>query len=55
LWEVRADLNSGRIARLIFWISGSEMILLHGFEKKTQKTPPHDFELARKRKQEIDR
>ena len=55
LWEVRADLSGGRIVRVIFWISGSEMILLHGFEKKTQKTPPHDIELARKRKQEIDR
>ena len=55
LWEVRADLSGGRIARVIFWISGDEMILLHGFEKKTQKTPPHDIALARKRKQEIDR
>jgi phage-related protein len=55
LWEVRADLSGGRIARVIFWIAGSEMILLHGFEKKTQKTPQHDIELARKRKQEIDR
>lgn len=55
LWEVRADLRGGRIARVIFWIAGSEMILLHGFEKKAQKTPPHDIELARKRRQEIDR
>ena len=55
LWEVRADLGGGRIARVIFWISGAEMVLLHGFEKKTQKTLPHDIELARKRKQEIDR
>jgi phage-related protein len=31
------------------------MILLHGFEKKTQKTPPHDIDLARRRKKEIDR
>jgi len=55
LWEVRADMSGGRIARVIFWISGAEMVLLHGFEKKTQKTPPHDIELARKRKQEVDR
>lgn len=54
LWEARADLRGARIARVIFWISGAEMILLHGFEKKTQKTPRHDIELARKRKQEID-
>jgi phage-related protein len=55
LWEVRADLSGGRIARVIFWINGAEMVLLHGFEKKSQKTPPHDIELARKRKQEVDR
>ena len=56
LWEVRADLSRlRRIARVIFWIKGAEMVLLHGFEKKTQKTPPHDIDLARKRRQEIDR
>ena len=31
-----------------------EMVLLHGFEKKTQKTPAHDIELALGRKREID-
>ena len=30
------------------------MVLLHGFEKKTQKTPQHDIELALRRKQEIE-
>ena len=55
LWEVRSDLTGGRIARVIFWIIGSEMVLLHGFEKKTQKTPPQDIELALRRRQEIER
>ena len=54
LWEVRSDLPGGRIARVIFCIVGGEMILLHGFEKKTQKTPQRDIELALRRKQEID-
>jgi len=54
LWEVRSDLTGNRIARVIFCIRGGEMILLHGFEKKTQKTPPQDIELARMRKREID-
>jgi phage-related protein len=31
------------------------MVLLHGFEKKTRKTPKHDIELALARKREIDR
>ena len=53
LWEVRSDLPGGRIARLIFCIADGEMVLLHGFEKKTQRTPPQDIALALKRKQEI--
>jgi len=55
LWEVRSDLAGGRIARVIFCIVGGEMVLLHGFEKKSQRTPAHDIELALKRKWEIDR
>jgi len=54
LWEVRSYLAGGRIARVIFCIVGGEMVLLHGFEKTTQKTPAHDLELALKRKREID-
>jgi phage-related protein len=54
LLEARSDLSGGRIARVIFCIVKNEMILLHGFEKKTQKTPQRDIELALKRKQEIE-
>jgi hypothetical protein len=36
-----------------FFIAGGEMVLLHGFEKKTQKTPQQDIALAIKRKKEI--
>lgn len=53
LWEVRSDLPRGRIARVIFCIVKGEMVLLHGFEKKTQKTPPQDIDLALKRKRDI--
>jgi phage-related protein len=53
LWEVRSDLTGGRIARVIFSIIRGEMVLLHGIEKKTQKTPTHDIELALKRMREI--
>ena len=38
LSEVRSNLTGGRIARVIFCIVADEMILLHGFEKKSQKT-----------------
>ena len=55
LWEVRSTLTQGRIARVIFCASGGRMVLLHGFVKKTQKTPQPDLEMARKRQKEIER
>jgi phage-related protein len=55
LWKVRSNLAGGRIARVIFCILGGEMVLLHGFEKKSQKIPPQDLELAVRRKREIER
>jgi phage-related protein len=30
-------------------------MLLHGFVKKTHKTPPDDLALARKRQKEVER
>lgn len=54
LWEVRSDLTGGRIARVIFCLVAGEMVLLHGFEKKTQKTPTRDIDLALARKREIE-
>lgn len=54
LWEVRSDLTDGTIARVIFCIAEGEMVLLHGFVKKTQKTPSRDIDLALKRKRELD-
>lgn len=37
LWEVRSDLSSDKIARVIFTIYKDYMILLHRFIKKDQK------------------
>jgi phage-related protein len=50
LWEVRSSLMNGRIARVIFCVDRGEMFLLHGFIKKTQRTPQQDLHLALKRK-----
>jgi len=55
LWEVRSNLTHGRIARVIFCVNAGSMVLLHGFEKKTQKTPQLDLDLARKRQKEMER
>ncbi|MGH7794914.1 MAG: type II toxin-antitoxin system RelE/ParE family toxin [Candidatus Binatia bacterium] len=54
LWEVRSTLKGGRIARVLFCIHDGLMVLLHGFIKKTQKTPDGDLDLAMKRKKEIE-
>jgi len=54
LWEVRSDLTGGRIGRVIFSIIAGEMVLLHGFVKKTRKTPPQEIALALKRRREVD-
>lgn len=50
LWEIRTDLAGGRIARVLFCIHEGSMVLLHGFIKKTQKTPQSELDVAAKRK-----
>lgn len=40
VYEVRSSLSHNRIARVFFYIDViGRMVLLHGFVKKTQKTP----------------
>ena len=48
LYEVRTNLKD-RIARVMFGIVDGEMVLLHGFIKRTQTTPAADLALARQR------
>jgi phage-related protein len=48
LWEVRSHLPDG-IARVIFTLREPYLVLLHGFIKKTQKTPATKLATARKR------
>ena len=50
LWEARSKLQHGNISRVFFTIVGNQMILLHGFIKKSQKTPNKEIELACHRK-----
>lgn len=48
VWEVRSTIGN-RIARVLFAVEKAEMVLLHGFIKKTQQNTPADIELALKR------
>lgn len=54
LWEVRSDLPSDRIARVLFSVQQGKILVLHGFIKKTQKTSDEDLAIARRRKREFD-
>jgi phage-related protein len=51
--EVRSDLTDGKIGRVVFCVAQERMVLLHGFIKKTQKTPAQDLKLALKRMKEV--
>ena len=48
LWEVRCDIADG-IARVLFTAKAGQMVLLHGFVKKSQKTPDNELKTARNR------
>jgi phage-related protein len=51
VWEVRSRLDN-RVARTLFAMVNQEIVLLHGFIKKTQKTPDDELDLAKKRKRQ---
>jgi phage-related protein len=52
LFEVRTHLES-RIARVLFAFKDGKIILLHGFIKKSQKTPKPDLDLAMERMKKL--
>ena len=53
LYEIRAKGQEG-IGRAFFcMIIGKENIVLHGFIKKTQKTPAKELNIAMKRLKEV--
>jgi phage-related protein len=55
LFEVRSPITGRRIARVLFCIHEGNMVLLHGFVKKTKKTPKTELAIALKRKGEIEK
>jgi phage-related protein len=49
IWEVRLE-YAGNIYRLLAaFAKGNRLILLHGFQKKSQKTPRQDMKIAQQR------
>ncbi len=53
LWELRSSLPSRRIARVLFFVHEDRVGVVHGFIKKTQRTPPDDLALARHRMRDM--
>lgn len=48
IWEIRSR-PGGREVRTLFAMAGGEMVLLHGFIKKSRATPRREIELAARR------
>lgn len=53
LWEIRTELPSNRIARVLLCLDEGVLVALHPFIKKTQRTPDDQLALARKRRKEL--
>ncbi len=53
MWELRSRLTSNRIARLVFFVAQGRIGVVHGFIKKTRKTPPSEIALAQRRTKEM--
>lgn len=55
LWELRSKFSSN-IYRIFYFIrKENKLVLLHGFKKKTQKTPPSEIELAKRQLQDYEK
>lgn len=52
LFEVRTNVKD-KIIRVLFCIIDDQMLLLHGFIKKTQKIPKNELEIAKRRFKEV--
>lgn len=52
IFEIRVEVGSDIFRVFSFFDKGKLIILLNGFQKKTQKTPKNDIELAEKLKKQ---
>lgn len=53
LWELRSHVPNG-IVRIIFTEKNRELLLLHGFSKKSQKLAKNEMTLANRRLEKIE-
>jgi phage-related protein len=55
LWEIRTELATGRAARVLICFHREHLVAVHGFIKKTRRTPDSDLAIAHRRKKELER
>ena len=53
LFELRSHISDKRISRIFFCTHENQLVLLHGFVKKTQTTPQQDLRLAETRRKDL--
>lgn len=53
LWEVKIKTPSGSYRLFYVMVASDEMVVLHGFKKKTPKAPKKEIEIAEKRMKEV--
>lgn len=49
LWELREESRTNIYRVIYFFFTGKRIVFLHGFQKKSQKTPNREFEIAKQR------
>ncbi len=53
IWELRRT-SDGNIYRVLyFFFTGRRIVLVHGFQKKTDKTPRREIEIAERRMEDF--
>jgi phage-related protein len=52
LYEIRVEVGSNIFRAFAFFDGGQLIVVANGFQKKTQKTPKNEIELAKKIKRE---
>jgi phage-related protein len=50
IWELREESQTNIYRLLYFFFTGQRIVFLHGFQKKTQKTPRREIEIAERRR-----
>jgi phage-related protein len=49
IWELREESSTNLYRLLCFFSTGRRIVFLHGFQKKTSRTPRREIEIAQRR------